>query len=109
MAVVSEWTDEEVEESRLEDITKACKNNELDINQLKERYCCELGYREALHLAFVQCEIVNSYLVEHPAVTLDKEAYHLAYRAAALLSDLYQRVGQLEEGTRADQPEPEAA
>lgn len=104
-----EWTDEEIEATRHVGIIEACKKNDLDINQLKERYCCELGYREALHLAFVQCEIVNSYLVDHPAVTLDKEAYHLAYCAAALLSDLYQRVGQLEEGTRADQPEPEAA
>lgn len=104
-----EYTDEEIEEARLEDIKKACSNNELDINQLKERYCCELGYREVLHLSYVQMEIINGYLVEHPAVTLDKEAYNLAFRAGALLHDLYQRVGALEEGTRADQPEPERA
>lgn len=67
-----------------------------DIAAVEEQYANAVGYREALHTAFIFHENVEHYLSEHPCVVFDDEAYRLARLAGELLFELYQRLGRLE-------------
>ncbi len=51
------------------------------------------GCHEALHMACVLAEMVDTHLCEHPAVQRVPEWKALADRAAEALHDLYQAIG----------------
>jgi hypothetical protein len=68
-----------------------------DLAELKTRYLSPLGYREAVHVAWMLCENVETYLMDHPCVFLDDEAFILADQAQQALFDLYQRLALLED------------
>jgi hypothetical protein len=85
-----EYTDDEIEQERKEEIAKYD-----DLDETRERYINEIGYSEVLHAAYMLTETVDHYLSENPAVVLDREAYHQARLASTHLFNLYQRIGAL--------------
>lgn len=53
------------------------------------------GCHEALHMASVLAELVETQLAEHPAVRQNPDWQALADRAVEALADLYQAIGTL--------------
>ena len=89
-------TEQEIEEDRAVTLNDCTKRRDSTEDELRERYCNPYGYREVLHLSYVQHEVIEEYLVAHPAIVLDPTAYRWAYLASQCLFELYQRIGNLE-------------
>lgn len=103
-----DFTDAEIEDERAHLLESAPASYDEALESLKERYCSELGYREVLHLSHVLRQNVDEYLINNLAIAFDRKAYAMAWRAWEALSDLYGRLGHLEEETRCEK-ETEAA
>lgn len=92
-----EFTQAEVEDARQAEIKRILDAHKATIEEIRRRYECELGAREAVHVAFMMEENVDAYLCAHPVVALDREAYGFAHAAATALFNLYQRISTIEE------------
>lgn len=53
-----------------------------------------MGCHEALHTVNMIVGIIDDNLCKHPAIVMNKEWYKDASKAAQLLADLYQKIGQ---------------
>jgi hypothetical protein len=54
----------------------------------------EFARHEVLHMANVLAELVDAQLVEHIAIQACPEWHKMASKAANLLHDLYQKIGE---------------
>jgi len=53
-----------------------------------------MGYHEALHTSSIVMDSVERYLMSHPAILGDPEAYKMAHNAFSNLFNLYQYLGE---------------
>lgn len=81
-----EYTDAEIEECRKESLAEY---GLVEITKPKT-----MGYHEALHTSFIAMDSVERYLMEHPAILGDPEAYKMAHNAFSNLFNLYQYLGE---------------
>jgi hypothetical protein len=89
------YTDEEIAQDWSDAMMSLPDRHDETIEQIRDRYQCETGYHEALHTAYILMENVESYLLDHAAVTLDEESFRLAHQAHTALFNLYQHLGEL--------------
>jgi hypothetical protein len=50
---------------------------------------------EAMHTTYIHCDMVGKYICEHPAIKDNLKWKKKAEKAALLLAELYQEIGQL--------------
>lgn len=86
----------EISSDREKELEKLPEKFGESLEEVKERFLNEVGYREALHTAHLLGENVYNYLVEHPCIIFDEKSFWLANIAAMVLFELYQRIGQLD-------------
>ena len=110
------YTPDEVENARLAAITtyrgdpESGDENPDWLDDLKERgKPGTFGYHEALHVASIQMDSLERYLLEHPAVLMDKDAYRLCHEAHTLLFNLYQHLGAIHLAEDGDEKSDKAA
>lgn len=70
--------------------------DDLSIDGVKQRYLGPLGYREALHTAYLVQDFAERHLLAHPTVLLNKRIFDLVYQAVDALALAYQEIGALE-------------
>ena len=106
------YTPDEVENARLAAITgyrgdldAGEEENPNWLDDLKERgKPGTFGYHEALHTTSIQMDSLERYVLEHPAILMDKEAYRLCHEAHTLLFNLYQHLGAIHLADDGDAP-----
>lgn len=81
-----EFTDAEIEENR-----KDTLENHDPVDTPKPG---TMGYHEALHTSSIVMDSVERYLMSHPAILGDPEAYKMAHNAFSNLFNLYQYLGE---------------
>lgn len=95
ISVALPLTEDEIVTDRLEAVAKMPERYGDNADDMQARWSNEVAYREAMHASWIFCENVEGYLVDHPCVIFDAEAYRLARIAHAALFELYQRIGRL--------------
>jgi hypothetical protein len=90
------YTEEEIEETRVEEIPRKVDKMDATLGEIRNQYLNEIGYQESLHTSHIIREMVESYLLEHPTIIFDQLAYQHAFNAHTALFNLYQRIGYLQ-------------
>lgn len=99
------FTDEEVEQQRLESLAQTAAEQDTSIDDLVEYNRPEsFGCHEVLQMASVFSDSVDRHLCEHPAILADPNWYRLAHEAQLALWNLYQAIGEKHLNTGSDEP-----
>ena len=85
-------TDDEIELERQEYLKQAVETWQTE-EEIKRRFAVgSIGAHEALDRVFIIYENIESYLLRHPTIIMDKEAFGKTYKAFELLLEVYQKV-----------------
>ena len=91
------FEDEEIEKFRQKELAKQLYDlSPEEVKDREDRFNPEpfgFGHHEALHTAFVQMEVWDSYVMEHPSVVNDPELFRQAWRAHEEMWEMYQLLG----------------
>lgn len=83
------------EENRFEALNKAKEAFGESEGELMARFLNPIGQHEAQDRAFIAHEHVETYLVNHPFIIMNKESWRLAMIANQCLAELYQRIANV--------------
>lgn len=87
-----EFTKEEIESERLERLADI--GEDLTDEQFCKKYGAgSYGCHEALHASSMIMHMVDSHLLDHGAIALDKDLFRYASEAHTALFNLYQAIG----------------
>lgn len=86
-------TPEEIELERQDYLKKAIETWETE-EEVRRRFGDKtIGVHEAMDRTWILYENIESYLLKHPTILMDKEAFEKTYKAYELLLDVYQMCG----------------
>lgn len=90
-----EYTDLEIEIERQE-VVRQWVEADISIENLKRRFLNEIGYHEVLDRTYMMQEMWYQFIVENPAVALNKDLFNQAYKIHQSMMDVYQKAGSLQ-------------